>query len=92
MKQYDFQISFIVWLLSIVGAVVWIPALFVVCATTFNLWHQRRLQYDFGIPFETRVRAIYQHALDEYDIKLSQMDQKVQDSVDAQVKLQSRMR
>lgn len=92
MKQYDFQISFIIWLLSIVAACVWIPAVFVVCATTFNLWHQRKLQNDNGVPFETRVREVVGNDLSQFEIKLGQMDQKLQDSVDAQVKLQTRMR
>lgn len=92
MREWDFHIAVVVWLLSIVSAYFFPVACFVVIATTFNLWHQRRVLYEHGRAFSDRVREVIGADIKRTDDRLKEQDRQIDDIKASQVQVLGQFR
>lgn len=77
----------IVWLISMVSVYWFPPAMLLVVATTFNLWHARRTHYNAGQAFEDRVNGVLAGHISEFMERIEAMEKDVQDIKESQVKI-----
>lgn len=87
MSGFDWEIAIVTWLASI-GAVIWEPYMVVVLiAATFNLWHQRRVLYDFGRAFELRVHEVVGADIERLSALVRDNAKAVDDVKESQIKI-----
>jgi hypothetical protein len=99
----ELRIAGLVWLLSLLlgglettalawfnhslPLTAWAAPLSVLSATTFNLWHTRRVYYAAGAGFALRVNEVLAARLAEHEARLLHCEKGVEDVKDAQIKI-----
>src|SRR4051794_12758795 len=84
LSKYDFEISLAAWLGSIAATFWFPPSIFVVAATSFNLWHQRKTLYEAGREFEARVKTVLDADWQKAEQRIAAVEKSKKDVVSAQ--------
>lgn len=87
MIKFDYHIAVCLWIVSLFTIIIGWPSVFVITATTVNLWHQRRTTFNAGIEFERRVTEVLGSHLDNWEGRMKLMESNVSDIKESQVKI-----
>ena len=85
--RWDGDIALTAWLVSLCVAPFGLFSVPLIAATTINLWHQRRTQFNAGEEFTRRVHGVIEADLQDFDDRISAFEKTADDIKDSQVKI-----